>query len=46
MCLLHKYIKVKDTGKHSYFVCKKCGAKRLKVNYECGYQPIDKEYGV
>jgi hypothetical protein len=41
---LHKWITVKDTGKHRYKECVKCEKRKLVVMYPGGQQPIDRDW--
>jgi hypothetical protein len=43
-CLLHKYVEVKNTGKHSYQECSQCGKRKIVTVSEYGYQPIDRQW--
>lgn len=45
MCIFHKWIEIKNTGKHSYRECGKC-KKRKIIEYwpGIGYQPIDRDF--
>jgi len=40
-CWWHKWEVVKDTGKHRYFECAKCGRRKVSQVFTGGYQPID-----
>ena len=41
-CWWHKWKLIKDTQKHQYFECVKCGERKVEQMYTSGYQPIDK----
>jgi len=40
-CWWHKWEIVKDTGKHRYYECAKCGKRKIVQAFSGGYQPID-----
>ena len=41
MLHFHKWKTVKDTGKHIYQQCSKCGKRRIIAVFNGGYQPTD-----
>ena len=43
MCLTHEYRLVRDTGSNLYWLCSKCGKRRV-THCEGGYQPIDEQW--
>lgn len=41
---LHDWDRARDTGKHGYDVCFRCGERRITELHPGGYQPVDMEW--
>lgn len=43
--IIHKWKLVSDTGKHRYYECSACSARKVLISFSPeGYQPLDKQW--
>jgi len=41
---LHRYALARDTGKHQYLQCRRCGRRHVRVMSYGGHQPVDRQW--